>query len=299
MNNTILIVDDNKANLQLLETILTEKGYRILVSVKGQTALTIASLEKPDLILLDIMMPEMDGYEVCERLKQDPDLQSIPVIFLTAKSESSDEAKQMLTEKEVYGAILDADEALNFRVAQKNRVKIGIPTTEVVKTAFAVEKNNPLKDEVENFFNTIPSNGVLDNIFFESIGMTYSEFYNQISRINLPEMLTRDLDEILQSGKLVVALRERNFVYKEDGPIQFIVYSEERYNSWVTTGKHTISKANTNRGTECCQKTGSFNIDINNGEGGKYYLIFDDKKLGRYDARPTKGHLQVIKTSNI
>ena len=148
-------------------------------------------------------------------------------------AESSDEAKQMLIDKEVFGVILDADEALNFRVAQKNRVKIGIPITEVVKTAYAVEKKNPLKDEVENFFSTIPTNGVLDEIFSETFGMTYSAFYNQISRINLPERLNRDLDEILQSGKIVVALRERNFIYSEEGPIQFMHALAEEFANYL------------------------------------------------------------------
>jgi len=148
-------------------------------------------------------------------------------------AESSDEAKQMLIDKEVYGVILDADEALNFRVDQNNAVKIGIPVTEVVKTAFAVEKKNPLKKEVEDFFNTIPTNGVLDEIFSETFGITYSEFYNQISRINLPERLNRDLDEILQSGKLVVALRERNFIYRENGPIQFMHALAEEFANYL------------------------------------------------------------------
>jgi ligand-binding sensor domain-containing protein/serine phosphatase RsbU (regulator of sigma subunit)/ABC-type amino acid transport substrate-binding protein len=148
-------------------------------------------------------------------------------------TESSEEAKQMLIDKEVFGVILDADEALNFRVDQKNAVKIGIPITGVVKTAFAVEKKNPLKNEVENFFNTIPSNGVLDKIFSETFGMTYSAFYNQISRINLPERLNRDLDEILKSGKLVVALRERNFIYKENGPIQFMHALAEEFANYL------------------------------------------------------------------
>lgn len=89
---TILVVDDEKANISvLLELLKTE--YRIPVAKDGHRALEIAFTEKPDLMLLDILMPEMDGYDVLQQLKADPRTLSIPVIFLTAKSEVADEAK--------------------------------------------------------------------------------------------------------------------------------------------------------------------------------------------------------------
>ena len=88
---TILVVDDTPDNLMLMSELLGDH-YRIKVANNGQRALKIAQSETPpDLILLDIMMPEMDGYEVCRRLKADPRSQTIPVIFLTAKSDTDDE----------------------------------------------------------------------------------------------------------------------------------------------------------------------------------------------------------------
>lgn len=87
----ILIVDDNKENLDLLNDILID-DYTIKAAVNGKTALKIAERFKPDMILLDIMMPEMDGLEVCKRLKLNPITKNIPVIFVTAKSEDVDEA---------------------------------------------------------------------------------------------------------------------------------------------------------------------------------------------------------------
>jgi signal transduction histidine kinase len=88
----ILIVDDTPTNIQLLAEVL-HASYRLKVATTGATALGIASNpeSRPDLILLDIMMPGMDGYEVCRRLKQDPATQGIPVIFVTAKDEVVDE----------------------------------------------------------------------------------------------------------------------------------------------------------------------------------------------------------------
>jgi putative two-component system response regulator len=89
----ILLVDDNTTNLQLLHETLDGIGYRLLIAKNGKTALAIARKAKPALILLDIMMPEMDGYEVCRRLKADEKTDRIAVIFITALADEDDEAK--------------------------------------------------------------------------------------------------------------------------------------------------------------------------------------------------------------
>jgi len=86
----ILLVDDTPENLTLMSELLADH-YRVKVANHGVKGLRIAAESQPDLILLDIMMPEIDGYEVCRRLKADPATAEIPVIFLTAKSEQADE----------------------------------------------------------------------------------------------------------------------------------------------------------------------------------------------------------------
>ena len=88
----ILIVDDTPSNIQVLAETL-RADYRIKVASSGAAALDVAGREgaKPDLILLDVMMAGMDGYEVCRRLKNNPDTQGIPVIFVTAKNDAPDE----------------------------------------------------------------------------------------------------------------------------------------------------------------------------------------------------------------
>ena len=91
-NSTILIVDDLESNIDLLMETL-ENDYDIVVAMDGIEALESVKLDMPDLILLDIMMPNMDGYEVCKRLKQDPLTRLIPIIFLTAMGSMKDEAK--------------------------------------------------------------------------------------------------------------------------------------------------------------------------------------------------------------
>ena len=89
----ILLVDDNTTNLQLLHETLDGLGYKLLVAKNGQTGLSIAQKARPSLILLDIMMPEMDGYEVCRRLKADEKTSGIPIIFISALADEEDEAK--------------------------------------------------------------------------------------------------------------------------------------------------------------------------------------------------------------
>jgi signal transduction histidine kinase len=86
---TVLIVDDTPANLQLLESILQESGYRVSAAISGQMALKAVRLKAPDIILLDINMPEMNGYEVCHTLKADPQFAGIPVIFVSAAVDTS------------------------------------------------------------------------------------------------------------------------------------------------------------------------------------------------------------------
>jgi len=92
-NSMILIVDDKKENLQVLGSILIKEKYQISVAKNGLEALKIVNKVKPDIILLDIMMPELDGFETCKRLKESGETKDIPIIFLTAKIETEDIVK--------------------------------------------------------------------------------------------------------------------------------------------------------------------------------------------------------------
>ncbi len=86
-NGTVLIVDDTPGNLALLSDTLSEADYRVLVATDGQSALEQIQYAKPDIILLDVMMPGIDGFETCRRLKADPTTEAIPVLFMTGLSE--------------------------------------------------------------------------------------------------------------------------------------------------------------------------------------------------------------------
>lgn len=91
-NSKILIVDDTKVNIDILVAAL-KNDYRISVASDGASALEQASANPPDLVLLDIMMPDLDGYEVCSKLKSDPKTVSVPVIFITALDQVQDKSK--------------------------------------------------------------------------------------------------------------------------------------------------------------------------------------------------------------
>lgn len=93
MKANILVVDDQEINVKLLQKILEKEGYVLQVARDGQEGVDSARRQLPDLILLDIMMPQKDGFQVCEELRQDSSTEHIPIIFLSAKTETEDIVK--------------------------------------------------------------------------------------------------------------------------------------------------------------------------------------------------------------
>lgn len=92
-NPTILMVDDNPINLMELSELLNDAGFEVLCAETGEIALEQAAAKQPDLILLDVLMPGLDGFSVCEKLKESPSTQDIPVLFMTALTDTSDKVK--------------------------------------------------------------------------------------------------------------------------------------------------------------------------------------------------------------
>lgn len=89
----VLVVDDSSDNLEILSYILTFKGYEVVTSDRGQKALEIARTDPPDIILLDIGMPEMDGYEICQRLRSGENTRDIPIIFVSAWNQANNKTR--------------------------------------------------------------------------------------------------------------------------------------------------------------------------------------------------------------
>lgn len=91
--NKILIVEDEESLLRLESILLISKGYDVIGARNGQEALDAILIQRPDLVLLDIMLPEIDGFEVCSRIKSNPETEGIPVIMVTAKKTADDMAR--------------------------------------------------------------------------------------------------------------------------------------------------------------------------------------------------------------
>lgn len=135
----ILIVDDNLLNLQVTAKILKEKGFLISLAQDGETALNMLEQQTPDLILLDIMMPGIDGLEVCRKIKQNKKLKEIPVIFLTAKDQIKD-----LVEGFKAGGVDYISKPFNrneLLIRVKNHLTISFLTNELRETYKSLKKN--------------------------------------------------------------------------------------------------------------------------------------------------------------
>lgn len=114
----ILVVDDNEKNVELLEAILLAADFEVLKAYNGKQAIEMVGKERPDLLLLDIMMPQLDGFQVCEILRKDSQNTGLPVIMVTAKDKESDIVQSLekgaddyvvkpINKKELLGKIED------------------------------------------------------------------------------------------------------------------------------------------------------------------------------------------------
>ncbi len=171
----ILVVDDEQLMISMLGSLL-HKEYRVLVATHGEQALRRAEEERPDLILLDIMMPGMDGYAVCRSLKQNADTRDIPVIFLTSNSDEKEEA---------YGFDVGAIDYINKPVrpaAMLARVRVHLQlkamTEEMRRKNAELEQAAQLRDDVERITRhdlKSPLNNILSVPSFLLSHYTFSE----------------------------------------------------------------------------------------------------------------------------
>ena len=104
MSKCILVVEDQEDNRQILRDLLTNAGYEMIEAENGEDAVASAQAMRPDLILMDIQLPILDGYEATRRIKADPDLKSIPIIVVTSYALSGDEDKARLAGCDDYVA---------------------------------------------------------------------------------------------------------------------------------------------------------------------------------------------------
>lgn len=102
MTTKLLIVDDEPFTVEMLETFLQINGYQTIGAFSGEDGLVLLRVEKPEIMILDLMLPDIEGYEVCRRLRSQPDSAGIPVLILSARSESSSRARAMDAGADAY-----------------------------------------------------------------------------------------------------------------------------------------------------------------------------------------------------
>ncbi len=159
---TILAVDDAPANIDVVKGALAE-DYFVQAAVNGMMALKIIEKKKPDLILLDIMMPEMDGYEVCQRVKAEEKTRDIPIIFLTAMSKDMEEAKGLNLGAVDYITKPFNPDLLKARV--RNQLELKRQRDELAKQNEILLENSQLKEDIERITQhdlKSPLNGIMN-----------------------------------------------------------------------------------------------------------------------------------------
>ncbi len=190
--NTILIVDDIPKNIELAANILQAKNYNITFATSGETALEKVKSINFDLILLDVMMPGMDGFEVCKRLKSDPETKEIPVIFLTAKSE---------TENVVQG----------FELGAVDYVTKPFSTEELlarVKTHINIRKKYLEKVHLEN--QLLSDVQPVDDQTRQQLETQLEEKKKELNQVNLFYELRSQMDKLIQEKNPVARMEIRH-----------------------------------------------------------------------------------------
>jgi two-component system, sensor histidine kinase and response regulator len=174
----ILIVDDTPKNIQVLGKTLHDIGYNVSIATSGSQALDSVIREKPDLILLDIQMPEMDGFEVCKILKMNPDTKGIPVIFLTAVTDS---------DKIVQGFELGA---VDYITKPFNSAELSMRVATHIEIKQSREKLKELNATKDKFFSIIAHD--LKNPFSTLLG------FSKLLFENAPTYTTNQIQEYAQ-----------------------------------------------------------------------------------------------------
>lgn len=193
---SILVVDDQMTNLKILSSILS-KEYSLGIANSGENALKYLDNNTPDLILLDIMMPEMDGYEVCKKIKQNEVYKDIPVIFLTAKTDIDDVVKGF-----EYGAVDYIAKPFNIselKVRVRNHLNLQAARNELKK---ANEKLKKINQEKDRFFSIIAHD--LRSPLSGFAGL--SELLVQQIRENNLDMIEKYASAMQQSSKITMEL---------------------------------------------------------------------------------------------
>lgn len=190
-NCLILVVDDVSENLQLIALILEKRGYETTFATSGQQALERVQTANPDLILLDFMMPHMNGLEVCEQLKANPDVAEIPIIFLTASHEQ--EHLIQAFEKGAVDYITKPFSTAELLVRVRTHLELKYMREQLKKS---LQEQAQLTKELQNLANTDPLTGVWNRRYL--LTLCEAEIERACRYNHLFSVLMLDLDRFKQ-----------------------------------------------------------------------------------------------------
>ncbi|MEG4286011.1 response regulator [Microcoleus sp. A006_D1] len=229
-NPFILIVDDNAANLSVLSKTLKSENYKVRMAVDGEEALAMVAYAHPDLILLDVQMPKMDGFEACRRLQANPDTKGIPVIFMTALADTENKIKglslgavdyitkpfepeEVLARVNVHWRLKQLTDTLEQRVAERThdlqKAQLQLVQQEKLSTlgqlvaGVAHEINNPIACVVGNVNavqDSINDLFVLIDLYRQQFPQPGATIEAELHTIDL-EYLREDLPKLVKSMK--------------------------------------------------------------------------------------------------
>ena len=229
----ILIVDDTPANIDILDQFLEKDGYKISVAQSGEAAISLAARTVPDLILLDVMMPGIDGFETCRRLKADEKTREIPIIFITAKNETEDIVKgfslggvdyitKPFQQEEVCARIhlhlkmktlMNDLEAKNSKLAELNDLKnkfLGMASHDLRNPISSIQGFSKI---LLDHGNTLPEETKQE--FLQSIHKVSHEMLTLLEDLlNISIIESGKLDLHLQRGSLKQLVEERVRMYR-------------------------------------------------------------------------------------
>lgn len=245
-SKTILIVDDVLENLQLLAQMLINQGYKVKKAINGESALLACESFLPNLILLDIMMPEMDGYEVCQRFKKNPQTQDIPIIFISALGETFNKVKAFemggidyitkpFQEEEVIARINTQviiqrqKELLKNEIDQRKRIELylkkmnkqlekrslELEATNKELTAFGFSVSHDLKSPLNNIY-----------MLTEILQKSYSHLLDQQGKefLDLIDYSAKKMGQIIDDLMVLSKLKEKSLNITEVNLVLLVEY---------------------------------------------------------------------------
>ncbi|MDM8526838.1 hybrid sensor histidine kinase/response regulator [Anaerolineales bacterium HSG24] len=256
--STVMVIDDASDNRHLLGLILKKEGFKIMLAKDGETGLAALAEELPDIILLDIMMPDMSGYDLCEKLKADEQLRDIPVIFISAMNQSMDKVKAFSVGGVDYiikpfnhtEVIARVNAHLDIRRLQNNLKERNLQLSQEITERKAVEEALQLQNkELDAFSHTVAHDlkgplgivvGYTDYLINDPMGMDSEELrpiFEQLRQAG--QKATNIIDELL----LLAGVRKKEVEPSPVNMLEIVCQTKNRLKIMIEEYKAEVTIA--------------------------------------------------------